>query len=78
MTLPQIEIEPAVILFDIHIHPFPDKFVHLVVQIGYACPDTFARSMHRFLFQQKGIVEKRVTQELVVFLRNHVDAITAV
>lgn len=34
--------------------------------------------MCRFLFQQKGIVEKRITQELVVFPRDYVDAITVV
>ena len=52
------------------------SYTHLDVykRQGYALPDTVSRCVRRFLLQQQGILEKGITQELIVFPRDYIDA----
>ena len=72
MGLPQVEIQPAVPFFIIYMHRFIQECREFIIEVGNAFPDTFASVMRCIDIQQSGIAEIRITQELVILLRDQI------
>ena len=72
MGFPEPEQQPSVLLFYIDIQFFSDKDFHFFVQFCDSFAECTSRSMYRFLSQEAGIPEIRITQEFIIFLRDEI------
>ena len=72
MDLPQVEIQPAVPFFIIYMHRFIQECRQFIIEVGDAFPDTLSPVMRRLGIQQSGIAEIRITQEVVILLRDQI------
>ena len=53
-------------------HRFIQECRQFIIEVGDAFPDTFAPVMWCIDIQQSGIAEIRITQELVILLRDQI------